>query len=196
MEHIPNRAESWALLTEFIQSDALRKHALAVEAVMLHFCRQFDGDPVFWGAAGLLHDLDYEQYPDQHCRMTGQILNQRQIDPLLIRAVVSHGYGICSDVEPTSDCEKVLYTIDELTGLIHAAALMRPSRSVLDLELSSLKKKFKTPSFAAGVDREIIRRGAALLGWDLDRVMQETILAMRGVAESIGLAGTISPSST
>lgn len=186
----PNRTQALNLLLEYNKSEALLRHALAVEGVMRHFaslCQADDADT--WGIIGLLHDLDYEQYPEQHCQKTKEILVERNFDPEWIRAIISHGYSICTDVEPQSDMEKVLFTIDELTGLIAAAALMRPSRSVLDLELKSLKKKFKTPSFAAGVNREIIRQGSEMMGWELDRVMQETIAGMRTVAADIGLAG-------
>ncbi len=147
-------------------------------------------DPDEWGMAGLLHDLDYEKYPDQHCHKAAEILQDDGYDRTLIRAVMSHGYGIVTDIKPERDLEKVLYTIDELTGLITAAALMRPSKSVLDLELKSLKKKYKTPSFAAGVDRSIIEKGAEMLGWTLDDVLESTIQAMRTVATDIGLDGS------
>ena len=191
MNGYPDRTQAWDLLNQYNKSEALLKHALAVEGAMRHFAGFFPGaDPDYWGLVGLLHDLDYEQYPTEHCRKTGEILTSLDVDPVTIRAILSHGYGLCTDIRPISDLELVLYTIDELTGLITACALMRPSRSVMDLELSSLKKKFKTPSFAAGVNREIIRQGSAWLGWDLDRVLQETIIGMRNVAAQIGLAGS------
>lgn len=190
MNGYPDRQQAWELLNEYNKSDALLKHALAVEGVMRHFAALFAGsDPDEWGIVGLLHDLDYEQFPDQHCQKTGEILLNLNVEPRIVRAIVSHGYGICSDVKPESNLELVLYTIDELTGLIHAAARMRPSNSVMDLELSSLKKKFKTPSFAAGVNRDVIRQGADWMTWELDQVMAETILGMRSVAAAIGLAG-------
>ncbi|MEA4890184.1 MAG: hydrolase [Clostridiaceae bacterium] len=186
----PNHEQAWALLKQYNEQESLLKHALAVEGVMRHFAGLFNGaDPDIWGLVGLLHDLDYEKFPEQHCLKTQEILTSLNLSDQWIRAIVSHGYGICSDVRPESDMEKVLYTIDELTGLITACALMRPSHSVMDLELPSLKKKFKTSSFAAGVNRDIIRQGADLMGWELDRVMQETILGMREVASAIGLAG-------
>ncbi len=195
MSWMPNRAEALALLEQYNQQDNLRKHALAVEAVMRHFATLFPGaDADEWGLVGLLHDLDYEKFPEQHCTMTAQILHDLDLEPRLVRAIVSHGYGICSDVKPESDLEKVLYTIDELTGLVTATALMRPSRSVLDLELKSLKKKFKTPSFAAGVNRDVVRQGAEWLGIELDRVLEETIRGMQTAAASLGLAGDIQPS--
>ena len=134
----------------------------------------------------MLHDLDYEQYPDLHCQKTGEILQELDMETRLVRAILSHGYGICTDIKPESDLEKVLYTIDELTGLVTASVLMRPSRSILDLELKSLKKKFKTPSFAAGVNRDIIRQGAEWLGWELDTVLLETINGMKAAAAELG----------
>ncbi len=186
----PNHEQAWMLLKQYNEQESLLKHGLAVEGVMRHFAGLFnDADPDVWGLVGLLHDLDYEKYPEQHCTKTQEILTALNLPDLWIRAIVSHGYGLCSDVRPESDMEKVLFTIDELTGLITACALMRPSHSVMDLELPSLKKKFKTASFAAGVNRDIIRQGADQMGWDLDRVMQETILGMREVASAIGLAG-------
>ena len=189
------RDQAWELLTRYNQSESLRRHALAVEGTMRSLAARFPGaDPEEWALAGLLHDLDYEQYPDQHCHKAAQILRDEGYAEPLVRAVLSHGYGIVTDTEPQSDLEKVLYTIDELTGLVTAAALMRPSRSVLDLELKSLKKKYKTPSFAAGVDRSIIENGAARLGWTLDDVLESTILAMREIAASIGLDGTLAGS--
>lgn len=189
------RDQAWELLTRYNQSESLRRHALAVEGTMRSLAARFPGaDPEEWALAGLLHDLDYEQYPDQHCHKAAQILRDEGYAEPLVRAVLSHGYGIVTDTEPQSDLEKVLYTIEELTGLVTAAALMRPSRSVLDLELKSLKKKYKTPSFAAGVDRSIIENGAARLGWTLDDVLESTILAMREIAASIGLDGTLAGS--
>lgn len=189
------RDQAWELLTRYNQSESLRRHALAVEGTMRSLAARFPGaDPEEWALAGLLHDLDYEQYPDRHCHKAAQILRDEGYAEPLVRAVLSHGYGIVTDTEPQSDLEKVLYTIDELTGLVTAAALMRPSRSVLDLELKSLKKKYKTPSFAAGVDRSIIENGAARLGWTLDDVLESTILAMREIAASIGLDGTLAGS--
>lgn len=186
----PTRATALALLKEFNQSESLIKHALAVEAVMRHFARKRGGDEEKWGIVGLVHDLDYEKFPDQHCRKTEEILRERNWPPELIRAVVSHGWGICSEVKPESDLEKVLYAVDELTGLVTTSALVRPSKSVLDMEASSVKKKWKDKRFAAGVDRSIIERGAAMLGMDLTALITETILGMRTVAEEIGLKGS------
>lgn len=192
MSWIPDREQALNLLKEYNQNQALIAHALAVEGVMRHFATFFAPDDAeTWGLVGLLHDLDYEKYPDEHCHKTEAILKDKDLDPVWIRAIVSHGYGICTDVRPESDMEKVLYTIDELTGLVNAAALMRPSRSVMDMKLKSLKKKFKTPSFAAGVNRDVVRQGCEMLGWELDRVMEETIHGMRKVAADIGLDGSL-----
>jgi len=183
----PTREEAFALLKEYNESEALIKHALAVEGVMRHFARLLGEDPEKWGVIGLLHDLDYEKYPEEHCVKARAILEERGVDEDYIHAVVSHGWGLCSDVEPAHRMEKVLYTTDELTGLINAAALMRPSRSVLDITYKSVWKKYKTPSFAAGVDRSVIEKGAAMLGWEMKNVIDETIEGMRQVADDIGL---------
>lgn len=187
----PTREQAWQVLTEYTKSEALLQHALAVEAVMQHFAELEGEDADHWGVIGLLHDLDYEQYPEEHCKKTAEILQARGVDPSYIRAICSHGFGICTDIEPQSKLEKTLYTIDELTGLINAVCLMRPSRSVLDLEVKSVRKKFKQPSFAAGVNREVINKGCAMLGQELDDVIAETIAGMRKIAEEIGLKGTI-----
>ena len=181
------REEAWQLFTEFNQSDSLVKHGLAVEGVMRHFARLNQEDVDKWGIIGLLHDLDYEMYPQEHCRKTRQIMAERGIDEEYIHAIECHGYGLCTDVEPQKTMEIVLYTIDELTGLITAAALMRPSKSVMDLEVKSVKKKFKDKKFAAGVNREVIKDGAARLGWELDEVIKETIEGMRQVHAALGL---------
>jgi putative nucleotidyltransferase with HDIG domain len=188
--HTPTREIALALLKEFNQSESLIKHALAVEAVMRRFARQRGQDEEKWGIVGLVHDLDYEKFPDQHCRKTEEILRERRWPEEYIRAVVSHGWGICSDVKPESEMEKVLFAIDELTGLVTTSALVRPSKSVLDMEASSVKKKWKDKRFAAGVDRSIIEKGAAMLGMDLPALITETILGMREVADDIGLRGT------
>lgn len=187
----PNRDEAWKLLCEFNKNDALLKHALTVEGVMRHFAALEGEDVEKWGVVGLLHDLDYEKYPDQHCIKAMEIMKERDIDEEYIHAVASHGWGICCDVEPTHKMEKILFTIDELTGLVTAACLMRPSKSVLDIELKSVKKKYKTQSFAAGVDRSIIEKGCAMIEKDLDYVINEVITGMRGCAEEIGLKGTL-----
>lgn len=186
---IPTRDAAYELLTRYNESDALIKHALAVEGVMRHYAALYGADAELWGIVGLLHDLDYEKYPDQHCAKTIEIMRDESIDEDIIRACASHGYGICTDIEPISDMEKVLFTIDELTGLIGAAAIMRPSKSVMDLELKSVKKKYKSKGFAAGVDRELVAKGAEMLGRELDDVIENVILGMRSVAEAIGLQG-------
>ncbi len=186
----PTREEAFRLLTEYNQSESLIKHALAVEAVMRHFARRRGEDEEKWGVVGLVHDLDYEQHPDQHCRKTEEILTQRGWPAEYIRAVVSHGWGICSEVKPESEMEKVLYAVDELTGLVTTSALVRPSRSIMDMEVKSVKKKWKDKRFAAGVDRGIIEKGAAMLGVDLTDLIAETIQGMRAVAEDIGLKGS------
>ncbi len=185
----PTREQAFELLKEFNQTDSLIKHALAVEAVMRHFARKRGEDVEKWGVIGLVHDLDYEKFPDQHCRKTEEILRQRQWPEEYIRAVVSHGWGICSEVVPESELEKVLYAVDELTGLVTTSALVRPSKSVMDMEAKSVRKKWKDKRFAAGVDRSIIEKGAAMLGVDLNELIAETILGMRAVAEEIGLKG-------
>jgi putative nucleotidyltransferase with HDIG domain len=185
----PTREIAWQLLTRFNRSDSLLKHALAVEAVMRYCARKRGADEDAWGVVGLVHDLDYEQFPDQHCRKTAEILEAEHWPPATIRAIVSHGWGICSDAEPRSEMERVLYAVDELTGLVAAAALVRPSRSVLDLTAQSVKKKWKDKRFAAGVDRATIERGAAMLGMDLTNLITDTIMGMREVAEPLGLKG-------
>lgn len=187
MTQPPNREEAWALLNEYNHSEALLNHALAVEAVMRYLARKTGQEEEQWGVLGLIHDLDYEQYPEEHCRRTKTILEERGWPEAYIRAVVSHGWGLCSDVEPRSELEKTLFTIDELTGLVAAAALVRPSKSVKDLEAKSVKKKWKQKQFAAGVNREIIEKGAMMLGRDLEDLIQDVILGMREVADQIGL---------
>ena len=191
MEKKPTREEALALLKKYNQSDALIKHAMAVEAVMAYFAEKYgEEDLEKWRVIGLVHDLDYEQYPEEHCHKTKAILTEAGWPEDYIRAIISHGWKICTDVEPVETMEKVLYTTDELTGLIVATILMRPSKSILDLELSSVKKKYKNKNFAAGVDRSIIEEGAAMLGMSLDEVIQETINAMRAEAAALGLEGS------
>jgi len=189
-EHVPNREEALKLLHEYTKTDNLRKHAYAVEAVMRHIARKLGEDEEKWGVIGLVHDLDYEQFPDQHCTKTNEILLHHGWPEEYIRAVVSHGFGICSDVEPVSRLEKTLYAIDELTGLVAASALVRPSKSVMDLEVKSVMKKWKSPAFAAGVDRSVIVKGAEMLGVDVSELVNDTIMGMREAAEEIGLKGT------
>ena len=183
----PSREEAYAILTQYNESPALIKHALSVEGVMRHFARLLNEDEEKWGVIGLLHDIDYEKYPEEHCKKAVELLKAADVDDDYIHAICSHGYGLCSDVEPTLTMEKVLFTIDELTGLITACALMRPSKSVMDLEYKSVLKKFKQASFAAGVNRAVIEQGAAWLGYDLRYVIEQTILGMRDVAAEIGL---------
>lgn len=189
---IPNREQAYALLTKYNTSESLIKHALTVEAVMRHFAEILgEADIEKWGIVGLVHDVDYEMYPDQHCKKAREILAENNWDESYIHAVESHGWGICCDVEPVEKMEKVLFTIDELTGLITATALMRPSKSILDMELKSVKKKWKQKSFAAGVNREVIEQGAEMLGMELDYIMDETIKGMQKAAENIGLKGDL-----
>ncbi len=188
----PTREEAWKLLNEYNKSDALLKHGLAVEGVMRHFAEINGEDPEKCGVIGLLHDLDYEMYPEKHCVKTAEIMRENDIDEDYIHAVCSHGWGLCCDVEPVEKMEKVLYTIDELTGLINAACLMRPSKSVLDIEVKSVKKKFKSSGFAAGVNREVIQKGCDMIGLSLDDVIKETIEGMKSCADAIGLRGNIS----
>jgi predicted hydrolase (HD superfamily) len=185
----PTRDQAYQLLLKFNQSESLIKHALSVEAVLRHFAEIYAQDENKWGIIGLVHDLDYDKYPEQHCKMTRHILEQENWPEEYIRAIVSHGWGICSDTEPVHIMEKVLYTIDELTGLITATVLVRPSRSILDLELKSVKKKWNIKTFAAGANREVIEKGAEMMGADLDHVIRETIEGMKKVAPQIGLAG-------
>lgn len=190
MSDYPTREEAYALLTEYNQSESLIKHALSVEAVMRHFAPRFGGDPEVWGVVGLVHDLDYEKWPEEHCKKTEEILKERGWPEELVRAVVSHGWGIVTEVEPKSDMEKVLFATDELTGLVTATALVRPSKSILDMSAKSVKKKWNQKAFAAGANREIIARGAEMLGMELSELISETITGMRPVAEQIGLAGS------
>jgi len=186
-----SREDAWELLCEYTKTPALRKHALAVEAAMAHFARLNGEDEEVWGVVGLLHDLDYEKYPEEHCHKAEEIMSEREVDEIYIRAMKTHGYGICTEVKPESQMEKTLFTIDELTGLINALCLMRPSKSVLDLEVKSVKKKFKDKSFAAGVNREVIIKGCEMLGIDLDEVIRETIEGMKERAGEIGLKGAL-----
>lgn len=185
----PTGEQALQLLKEFNKNESLIKHALAVEAVMRHFAENFGEDSTKWGIIGLLHDLDYELYPEQHCKKTREILAARNWPEDYIHAVESHGWKLCSEVEPVERMEKILYTIDELTGLITATVLLRPSKSILDLGVSSVKKKWKQKGFAAGVNREVIEEGAGLLGLELDFIIEETIKGMQKVAAEIGLKG-------
>lgn len=186
-EHIPTRDESWSLLNEFNRSESLIKHALAVEGVMRYMAGKSGKDVEQWGIIGLVHDLDYEQFPEQHCAKTEELLSERGWPPEYMRAVVSHGWGLCSDVEPRSLLEKTLYAVDELVGFVTACALVRPSKSVMDLDVKSVQKKWKQKSFAASVNRQVIEKGADLLGVELSTIIQDVILGMRAVAPQIGL---------
>lgn len=185
----PTREEALKLLHEYNENDSLRKHAYAVEAVMRYSARKRGEDDDMWGVIGLVHDLDYERFPDQHCTKTKEILEEHNWPEEYIRAVISHGWGLCCDVEPKSTLEKTLFAIDELTGLVTANALVRPSKSVMDMTVKSVKKKWKSPAFAAGVDRSIIQKGAEMLGVEVSELIEDTIMGMREVAEEIGLKG-------
>lgn len=189
MKDRPGRDEALSLLKEYNKSEGLIKHALAVEAAMRYCARKRGRDEEEWGVIGLVHDLDYEQFPEQHCKKTEQILKSRNWPDEYIRAVLSHGWGKCTDIEPQSEMEKVLYAVDELTGLVAATALVRPSKSVLDMKAKSVKKKWKDKAFAAGVDRSVIEKGAEMLGMELGELIDDVIMGMREAAEEIGLKG-------
>lgn len=189
MDRVPSREAAWNLLVEYVQSESLRCHALAVEAVMRNAARKRGEDEEVWGAIGLVHDIDYERYPEAHLSRAPEILREHGWPEEAIRAVRSHGFGIVTDVEPRTDLEKTLYAVDELTGLVAAAALVRPSRSLLDLPVKSVLKKWKDRAFAAGVDRSVIEKGAAMLGVEISALVADTIEGMRTVADRIGLGG-------
>ena len=184
---IPTRDQAFELVKKYNKDPFHVKHALTVEGVVKWFANElgYSDDAEFWGICGLLHDVDFENWPEEHCKKAPELLAEIDADESIVHAVCSHGYGICSDVEPEHEMEKVLFATDELTGLIGAAALMRPSKSCKDMELKSLKKKFKDKKFAAGCDRDIIRRGADMLGWELDELFEKTILAMRTVEDDV-----------
>jgi predicted hydrolase (HD superfamily) len=181
------------LLSKYVHGETLMRHSLTVSAVLRHFAELTgESDPEFWECVGLLHDIDFEQYPDAHCVKAREILESEkaafpEITEELIHAVVSHGWNICSNVEPVLPMEKILYAVDELTGLIYASAMMRPSKSVMDMEVKSVMKKFKTPAFAAGCNREIISAGVALTGMSLETITEECIQAMRKHAHKLGV---------
>ncbi len=187
----PTREEAFALLTEYNRNDRLIKHGLAVEAVMRHMARKLGHDEEKWSVIGLVHDLDYEKYPEQHCAKTEEILRERDWPEEYVHAVLSHGWGICTDVEPEHEMEKVLYAIDELTGLIIAVALVRPSKSLADLEAKSVTKKWKDRSFAAGANREIIQKGIDMLGVERSELIGDVIEGMKSVAAELGLDGSL-----
>jgi len=186
-EHIPTYDEALALLKEFNKSESLLKHAYSVEGVMRYMARKTGEDEEKWGIIGLMHDLDYERFPEQHCKKSRAILEERGWPEEYIRAIVSHGWGIYSNVEPQTEMEKTLYAVDELTGLITAVAIIRPSKSLADLEAKSVMKKWKDKSFAAGVNRSVIEKGTAMLGVELRDLITDVITGMREVAEQIGL---------
>ncbi|MFC1982898.1 HD domain-containing protein [Chloroflexota bacterium] len=186
-EHIPTYDESLSLLREFNENESLLKHAYSVEGVMRYIARKRGEDEEKWGIVGLMHDLDYERFPEQHCEKSREILKERDWPEEYIRAIVSHGWGICSNIEPQTEMEKVLYTVDELAGLITAVAIIRPSKSVADLEVKSVMKKWKDKSFAAGVNRSVIEKGTEILGVELRDLVTDVIMGMREVADRIGL---------
>ena len=179
------REQAMGLLRKYNTEPFHIQHALTVEGVMRWFAQENGEDADFWGLCGLLHDVDFEKWPEQHCQKAPELLAEVNASAEMVHAICSHGYGICCDVEPTAQMEKILFAADELTGLIGAAARMRPSKSVMDMELSSLKKKFKDKKFAAGCSRDVIRTGAERLGWSLDELMEKTILAMRACEASV-----------
>ncbi len=181
------RTQALALLQKYNKEPFHILHALTVEGVMRWFAQDqgFDAEIDFWGLCGLLHDVDFEVYPEEHCKKAPELLAEVNASEEMVHAICSHGYGLCSDVEPVHQMEKILFAVDELTGLIGAAARMRPSKSVMDMEVSSLKKKFKDKKFAAGCSRDVILGGAEKLGWTLEETMEKTILAMRSCEESI-----------
>jgi len=189
MDKKPTREEAWQILTEHVKSENLLRHALAVEGVMRHMARKRGADEEEWGVIGLVHDVDYEEHPEEHLQHAPAILRGHGWPEPYIRAVLAHGWGLCTDVEPVTDLEKTLYAVDELTGLVAAAALVRPSRSVMDLPVKSVRKKWKDKAFAAGVDRSVIQRGAEMLGVELAELIADTIEGMRSVADRIGLGG-------
>lgn len=186
-EHIPTYDEALSLLREFNKSESLIKHAYSVEGVMRHMARKIGEEEEKWGIIGLVHDLDYERFPEHHCKKSQEILAKRGWPEEYIRAIISHGWGICNDVEPQTEMEKTLYTIDELTGLITAVAIIRPSKSVMDLEAKSVMKKWKDKSFAARVNRSVIEKGTTMLGVDLRDLVTDVIMGMRNVADKLGL---------
>ncbi len=187
MENNLTREEALALLKKYNKESFHIQHALTVEGVMRWFAGElgYGAEADYWANAGLLHDIDFELYPEQHCQKAPELLREGGVSEDMIRSVCSHGYGLCSDVEPEHEMEKVLFAVDELTGLIGAAALMRPSKSVTDMEVSSIKKKFKDKRFAAGCSRDVIRQGAERLGWELNELFEKTILAMRSCEKQI-----------
>lgn len=187
MNTIPTREKSWELLTQYNQEPFHLQHALTVEAVMGWFASElgYGNEASYWASVGLMHDIDFERWPEEHCQKAPSLLTDAGYPDDFVHAVCSHGYGLCSDVMPEHEMEKVLFAVDELTGLIGAAAKMRPSKSCKDMELSSLKKKFKDKKFAAGCSRDVIRSGAERLGWELDHLLQQTLSAMAATEDQI-----------
>jgi len=190
MQETITREKAWGLLRKYNQDTFHLQHALTVEGVMQWYAKQlgYAEEAEFWGLVGLLHDIDFEQFPQEHCLKAPELLRQGGVGDEMIHAVCSHGYGLTVDVKPEHEMEKVLYAVDELTGLIGAVTIIRPSKSVQDLEVKSVKKKFKTSSFAAGCSREVIEKGAALLGWELTDLIDKTILAMRDCEAAVSAA--------
>ena len=186
-KHTPTYDEALSLLKEFNKGESLLKHAYSVEGMMRYMARKMGEDEEKWGIIGLMHDLDYERFPEQHCKKSREILEERGWPEEYIRAIVSHGWGICTNVEPQTEMEKVLYAVDELTGLITAVAIIRPSKSVADLEAKSVMKKWKDKSFAAGVNRSVVEKGIMMLGVELRDLVTDVIMGMREVADRIGL---------
>ena len=186
-----NREQAWELLKRYNKDPFHLQHALTVEGVMKWFAedQSFGGESEFWSIVGLLHDIDFEQFPDQHCIKAPELLEAGGASKELIHAVCSHGYGLTAvEASPDHIMEKILYAADELTGLIWAVAIIRPSKSVMDMEVKSVKKKYKTPAFAAGCSRDVIEKGAAMLGWELDFLIEKTILAMRSCEAEVNAA--------
>ncbi|HOX30968.1 MAG TPA: HD domain-containing protein [Spirochaetales bacterium] len=186
-----NRDEALELWRAHNDDDYLYRHALSVEAVMRYFAAKAGEDPDWWGLVGLLHDIDFQEHPEEHLKHARAILEPAGYPEAFVRAVESHGYGLCTEVEPKSYMEKILYACDELTGFIYACAIMRPSKSVLDIEVKSVTKKLKTPAFAAKIDRSVIQKGAEMLGLGMDELVGQAILALRPVAAEIGLKGNL-----
>ena len=185
---MPTREDALNLLKEYNKNPALVQHGLQVEACMQYFAKEAGEDVETWGIVGLLHDLDYEMYPQEHCYKAAEIMEQKGYSQEIIRAMMSHAYGICTDVEPETLMEKTLYAVDELSGLVNACVLVRPSKSIMDLSVKSVKKKFKSKSFAAGVDRDVVKKGAEMLGIELDELIAKVIEAMKTKAKDIGVA--------
>jgi predicted hydrolase (HD superfamily) len=188
-EIIPTRETALELFKQYNKTDSLMKHALSVEAVMRYMASKSGEDEEKWGIIGLIHDLDWEMFPDQHCKMTEKILRENNWPEEYIRAVLSHGWGLVTDVEPLALIEKTIYAVDELTGLVATSALVRPSKSILDMEARSVKKKWNDKRFAAGVDRSVIEKGADMLGLTVEELITDCITGMRKVAKEIGLEG-------